>query len=392
MASSYHQSPAPRVLSDQEVAATALNKLVLDTQAGKNAPPHETTTHSPITAFVRNYIHRPSLEDFEESWHLGNYVIDRYTGEKSFESMSIGVRLGMHFLYYGPGHETALQWERVREILAYQSRKMGIAYDSKESKAHIETFINAFYLRNSLSELVEPDPNKYATFNEFFAREIKPTARPIADPDDPLVISSPADCRLTVFPTVDLATRYWIKGYGFTLEKLLQHDGLAAHFQGGTITIARLAPQDYHRWHSPVDGTVMSINEIPGTYYTVNPQAINQPGALNVFCENRRSVMLIRRKSPHLPIVLVAVGAMLVGSIKYNPGIQQGAEITRGQCLGAFQYGGSTVIMLCARYEMLPDEDLIQNSTMHQCETLVKVGWRIGKGPGPVAQTGNNLR
>ena len=31
---------------------------------------------------------------------MGNYVIDRETGEKSFEAMSIYVRLGMHL--YAP--------------------------------------------------------------------------------------------------------------------------------------------------------------------------------------------------------------------------------------------------------------------------------------------------
>ena len=157
-------------------------------------------------------------------------------------------------------------------------------------------------------------------------------------------------------------------------------------FDGGAIAISRLAPQDYHRWHSPVDGVIESITEIPGTYYTVNPQAINEAGALNVFCENRRSVMIVRRKigssqSSSSVFAIVAVGAMLVGSIKYNPGIVVGAEIRRGQCLGAFQYGGSTVIALSPRGEVVFDADLVANSTDKCCETLVKVGWRIGRGP-----------
>lgn len=40
-----------------------------------------------------------SLEDFESQWGLGNYVIDRQTCQKSFEPMSIYVRVGMHLLY-----------------------------------------------------------------------------------------------------------------------------------------------------------------------------------------------------------------------------------------------------------------------------------------------------
>ena len=256
---------------------------------------------------------------------------------------------------------------------------MGVEYDSPDSKAHIRPFMQSFDLVGTMDEMVEPNPEKYATFNEFFAREIKESARPIAEPDNDLVTSSPADCRLTAFPTVDLATKYWIKGFGFTVGKLLGDEQLVERFDGGSIVIARLAPQDYHRWHAPVSGTVESITDIPGAYYTVNPQAINEPGTLDVFCENKRSVMMLRRSSTGAPIAIIAVGAMLVGSIKYVPGVgAKGAEVRRGQCLGAFYYGGSTVIVLYPKGEVTLDEDLVRNSTEEVCETLVKVGWRVG--------------
>src|SRR5271163_224636 len=107
------------------------------------------------------------------------------------------------------------------------------------------------------------------------------------------------------------------------------------------------ALQDYHRWHAPISGTVENIIDIPGTYYTVNPQAINQPGVLDVFCENKRSVMTIHRHPTGARIAVVAVGAMLVGSIFYMEGVeQQGAKIRRGQCLGGFKYGGSVCLQV----------------------------------------------
>jgi phosphatidylserine decarboxylase len=140
-----------------------------------------------------------------------------------------------------------------------------------------------------------------------------------------------------------------------------------------------LRVQDYHRWHSPVDGTVERVTEIPGAYYTVNPQAINESGTMDVFCENRRSVMILRRDPTNSPIAIVAVGAMLVGSIKYAPGVAQiGTKVRRGQCLGAFYYGGSTVIVVYPPGEVTLDEDLVRNSTDHVTETLMKVGWRTG--------------
>ena len=79
---------------------------------------------------------------------------------------------------------------------------------------------------------------------------------------------------------MDLATKYWIKGQGLDLGRLLGSDDVASRFDGGSMVIARLAPQDYHRWHSPINGTVVAINEIPGAYYTVNPQVINEATTL----------------------------------------------------------------------------------------------------------------
>ncbi|KAK5730315.1 hypothetical protein LTR15_000252 [Elasticomyces elasticus] len=315
-----------------------------------------------------------SLQDFEAEWHLGNYIIDRQTGKKSFEPMPLYVRLGMHLLYYGTPEATALHWKRTQDLLKAQSLKMGKQYDDSKSKDHIKPFIDSFELQESLKEMKEPDFTKYRTFNAFFAREIRDDARPQASRQDPAVVTSPADCRLTAFPTVDLATKYWIKGTGFTLPRLLASDPLAQRIDGGSIVIARLAPQDYHRWHAPVSGVVESITEVPGTYYTVNPQAITQEGTLDVFCENRRSVMVVRRSPTSAPVVIIAVGAMLVGSIKYNDGVKVGAEIKRGQCLGAFYYGGSTVIVAYPKGEIKLDEDLVKNSTEQQCR-LAGGGW-----------------
>lgn len=254
---------------------------------------------------------------------------------------------------------------------------MGRQYDSPASRRHIAPFIASFGLWDHLKELVEPDHTKYACFNDFFAREIRSDARPIAEPEGERSVSSVADCRITTYPTVDLATRYWIKGIGFTVAKLLEDGVQARTFDSGPIVIQRLAPQDYHRWHAPVSGTVVSVKEIPGTYYTVNPQAVNEEGTLDVFCENRRSVMMVKRPSGAL-VAIVAIGAMLVGSVCYVDGVKEGTEVTRGQCLGTFRYGGSTVVCLYQNGDLTLDADLVRNSCEQKCETYVKVGWRVG--------------
>lgn len=364
-------------------ASAAALKTLTTAAENKNENPkshiHMPATQAETHAWLSKLLPPSTVQSIESKYHMGNYVIDRQTGAKAFEPMSIYVRVGMHFLYYGTAQEQALHWKRTLELLEAQSVKMGKEYDAPESRAHIQPFIDSFDLKDTLSELKEPDPEKYACFNEFFGREIKEEARPVAEPQNDLVTSSPADCRLTAFPTVDLATKYWIKGAGFTIARLLGDESAATQFDGGSIVIARLAPQDYHRWHSPITGTVEGLKDIPGAYYTVNPQAINEPGTMDVFCENKRSVMMLRRNSTGAPIAVVAVGAMLVGSIQYVLGVGQiGAQVRRGQCLGAFYYGGSTVIVLYPKGEIKLDEDLIKNSTEHSCETLMRVGWRTG--------------
>jgi phosphatidylserine decarboxylase len=44
-----------------------------------------------------------------------------------------------------------------------------------------------------------------------------------------------------------------------------------------------------------------------------------------------------------------------------------------GETLGAFKYGGSTIITLFPKCEVPLEQDLVRTSTEHGCETLVKV-------------------
>ena len=147
--------------------------------------------------------------------------------------------------------------------------QQGRIYDSPESVKNIPSFIETYSI--ALDELLEPDPTKYATMNDFFYRRLKPGARPVQNADVPGAICSAADCRLVVYPSVDLAKKFWIKGAEFTIPHLLgvpPDSDTAQAFAGASVASFRLAPADYHRFHSPLDGTVGEITDIPGQYYT----------------------------------------------------------------------------------------------------------------------------
>jgi phosphatidylserine decarboxylase precursor len=74
-----------------------------------------------------------------------------------------------------------------------------------------------------------------------------------------------------------------------------------------SLTLRRLAPQDYHRFHSPVDGVVGKMTLIDGEYYTVNPQAIRT--TLDVYGENVRKIVPIHSEE-FGTVMTVWVGAM----------------------------------------------------------------------------------
>lgn len=182
-------------ISDAHFDATAKALDDVTTEAGDHALEPQNTLHRPSDhakshAFLSKIFPERALESVEANFHMGNFVMDRATGKKDWEPMSIYVRLGMHALYYGSEQEKALHWKRTLALLEAQSVKMGKQYDDPASVAHIQPFIESFDLQASLREMVKPDPKSYATFNEFFAREIREDARPVAEPQDVSAVSS----------------------------------------------------------------------------------------------------------------------------------------------------------------------------------------------------------
>lgn len=296
-------------------------------------------------------------------------VQDRMTGIIVEEKMSVYVRLGIRLLYKGLDKARS---KRVRILLKNMSIKQGKKFDAPQLKSDIASFIKFHKL--DLDECEIDDPSQFATFNDFFYRKLKPGTREIEDEKNSKIVTSPADCRSVVFESIDKATQLWIKGAGFTIPKLIHNDHLM-RVSSYTLGIFRLAPQDYHRFHSPVDGVIESIKHIDGEYYTVNPMAIRSE--LDVFGENVRTIVTIRTKD-FGNIYFIAVGAMMVGSIVLTK--DTGYEILKGEELGYFKFGGSTVLLLIESDKFKFDTDLVKNS-FSGLETLLRVGQSIGHSP-----------
>lgn len=225
-----------------------------------------------------------------------------------------------------------------------------------------------------MSEVLHPTES-FKNFNEFFYRALKPDARPCSAPENPNIIVSPADCRSVVFDRLDDAQSIWVKGREFSVERLLgdAYPEDAKRFQNGALGIMRLAPQDYHRFHIPVDGIMGEPKLIEGEYYTVNPMAIRS--ALDVYGENIRVCVPIDSEA-HGRVMVICVGAMMVGSTVITR--SAGERVRRAEELGYFKFGGSTILLLFEPGAMQFDEDLVANSK-GALETLIRVGMSVGR-------------
>jgi phosphatidylserine decarboxylase len=157
------------------------------------------------------------------------------------EKMPTFIRLGIRLLYRSPAQKI-----HVGKILANMSFKQGRKFDDPRSKSDIEPFIQFHRLESQMQEVLEPIHN-FKNFNEFFYRKLKPDARVLASPGDDRVAVSVADCRMTCWQTISDATKFWIKGRQFSVARLVGDHELAQKYEGGSLAIFRLAPQDYHR-------------------------------------------------------------------------------------------------------------------------------------------------
>ncbi|KAJ4836572.1 phosphatidylserine decarboxylase [Turnera subulata] len=281
-------------------------------------------------------------------------VFDRKTKRLVEEVIDGKIVLSMRAIYQSK-IGLGLMDKGAKEILQSLSEKQGRKMDTLESAKDIPKFVEAFKDQINLAEVKHPVEH-FKTFNEFFIRELKPGARPIAFMERDDIAVCAADCRLMAFRSVEESLRFWIKGRKFSINGLLGAETCSSSFTNGSLVIFRLAPQDYHRFHVPVSGTIEQFTDLSGSLYTVNPIAVNSKYC-NVFTENKRVVSIISTKE-FGKVAFVAIGATMVGSITFLK--KKGDYVKKGD-EGAIRI----------------DEDLLANSA-RSLETLVSVGMRLG--------------
>ncbi|MFM7024249.1 MAG: archaetidylserine decarboxylase [Flavobacteriales bacterium] len=244
------------------------------------------------------------------------------------------------------------------------TKRYGKMMSSKKSVEKIPDFVSSLNINMNESK---KSINEFQSFNDFFYRELKPGARKIGEG-----LVSPGDGRVLAFEKISEVNSFFVKGKKFTLQEFLNDDALFAKHENSAMIIVRLAPNDYHRYHFPFRGRASESKKINGSYYSVSPIAL-QTSFTKVFCKNKKELCTLTTEA-HGEILLIPVGATMVGSL--NSTFEPNTIVEKGQEMGYFAFGGSTVVLLFDTKHFKIDEDLIQN-TKKNIETYLHMGEKI---------------
>ncbi|MBD3629272.1 archaetidylserine decarboxylase [Cyclobacterium sp.] len=269
----------------------------------------------------------------------------------------------LDFLYHNPfGENVVLPIVKQKFI----SKWYGKVMDTSISKKRIEPFVKTLHIDMSESQ---KKIDEFESFNDFFCRKLKPGTRTI---EKGLV--SPGDGKMLAFENVSEVQTFFVKGRKFTLKEFLQNDSLAEEHANSSLVILRLAPNDYHRYHFPYEGIPSRSENREGVYYSVSPISLDKKFT-EVFSENKKEVCKLKTKDRG-EILIIPVGATLVGSL--NATFQPDSLVKKGEEMGYFTFGGSSVVLLFNSDLFELDKDLIEN-TKNKLETYVKMGEKIAK-------------
>jgi len=191
----------------------------------------------------------------------------------------------------------------------------------------------------------------FRSWDHFFTREFRPGARPVASPDDGRVIVNACEAApYRIARNVGYRDTFWIKSQPYSIVHMLANDKLAALFAGATVYQAYLNPLSYHRWHSPVSGTVVKAYVKDGTYYAeaashgFDPAGPNDSQAY-ITALATRAIIFLEANDPRIGLLcVVAVGMAEVSGCEIT--VYEGQRLSKGEQIGMFHFGGSSYCLI----------------------------------------------
>ena len=199
------------------------------------------------------------------------------------------------------------------------------------------------------------DSNEWTTFNDWFSRKlVSPDARPISGED----IVAPADStpqgiwKIDENSQIDMGVQ--LKSVRFYNVRDLIGEGSAYQdaFAGGTLTHTFLDVNDYHRYHFPVDGTVLEVRKI---------NSLDAVGGI-ISWDSKQKKYLLWDENPGWQSLetrdclimdtkyglaaILPIGMSQVSSCNWEESVKPGLVVKAGDPMGYFLFGGSDIVMI----------------------------------------------
>lgn len=210
---------------------------------------------------------------------------------------------------------------------------------SAGSRALIPNYVRTYKI--TLDD-IEGDIESFPTLHDFFIRKLRPGSRPQAGAE----LISPVDGKVEIAGKIHADSRFIVKGQEYSLAELLGSEELAERYANGDYAVLYLSPANYHRIHSPVDGSVRRQFELGKKSYPVN-----QSGLLygkSPISGNYRLITELETTAGN--VLMVKVGAMFVNSIELT---NTSDSWKKGGEVGYFSFGSTVVLFFepdCFRF------------------------------------------
>ena len=199
------------------------------------------------------------------------------------------------------------------------------------------------------------DSNIWDSYNEWFSRSLKDEEqRPISEAD----IVSPADSTpqgvwridedSQIVPGVQLKSSIF-----YSVEQIIGEDSEYENsFANGTLTHTFLDVNDYHRYHFPLDGTILEIRKIDGLDAVGGVVAWDDEVERYMLYDENPGWQSIETRdclimdTEYGLVAILPIAMSQVSSCNWEETVQVGAVVEKGDPMGYFLFGGSDIVMI----------------------------------------------
>jgi phosphatidylserine decarboxylase precursor len=215
--------------------------------------------------------------------------------------------------------------------------------DTPESTGTLETFINNPEYK--IHDYIK-GPSGWFTYNQFLARQLKPGKRPVAERCNNDIIVSPADSEFKGQWSIAQDAIISIKNTNYSVADLLGESRYKYNFKNGIFTHSFLSIADYHRYHTPVGGTILETKVISATTWVTETKkpdgSLENTDNVGFQFQHTRGYIIIESTIGMVAVIPVGMGH--ISSVIIT--VEEGTALAKGDEFGYFAFGGSDIVML----------------------------------------------